>query len=73
MLTPYAYGVGTQKGVPMHVLPLPFGLALAVIPRREVRLLRNADDRAIRVARGPSLRERILADPTSAAYLRQFI
>jgi hypothetical protein len=58
----------------MHVLPLPFGLALALLPRREARLLRDDDDDPpIRAARGPSYRERILADPTSAAYLRQFI
>ena len=25
----------------MHVLPLPFGLALALIPRREAQKLRN--------------------------------
>jgi hypothetical protein len=57
----------------MHVLPLPFGLALALLPRREARLLRNDDDPPIRVSRGPSHRDRILADPTGAAYLRQFI
>jgi hypothetical protein len=57
----------------MHVLPLPFGLALALLPRREVRLRRSEDDRPIRVNRGPSHRDRILTDPTSAAYLRQFI
>ena len=53
----------------MHVLPLPFGLALALLPRREARLLRDADDDPpIRGARGlPSYRDRILADPTSAA------
>jgi hypothetical protein len=57
----------------MHVLPLPFGLALALLPRRETRLLRNDDDPPIRAAREPSHRDRILADPTSAAYLRQFV
>jgi hypothetical protein len=31
----------------MHVLPLPFGLALALIPRREANKLR--DDRPVRV------------------------
>jgi hypothetical protein len=63
------------KGVAMHVLPLPFGLALALLPRREVRLLRNDDDDdgPIRLPRESSYRERILADPTGAAYLRQFI
>jgi hypothetical protein len=58
----------------MHVLPLPFGLALALLPRREARLLRDDDDDPpIRAARRPSYRDRIMADPTSAAYLRQFI
>lgn len=59
----------------MHVLPLPFGLALALLPRREARSFRNEDDYPpIRSAcREPSHRDRILADPTSAAYLRQFI
>jgi hypothetical protein len=62
------------KGVAMHGLPLPFGLALALLPRREVRLLRNDDDDGpIRLPRESSYRERILADPTGAAYLRQFI
>ena len=31
----------------MHVLPLPFGLALALIPRREAAKLR--DDKPVRV------------------------
>jgi hypothetical protein len=53
----------------MHVLPLPFGLALALLPRREARLVRR-DDRPIRVTRGPNHRERILRDPTAAAYRR---
>lgn len=58
----------------MHVLPLPFGLALALLPRREARLHRSEDDDPpIRAARGPNNRDQVLADPTSAAYLRQFI
>jgi hypothetical protein len=57
----------------MHVLPLPFGLALALLPRREARLRRSEDNRPIRVNRGPSNRERILADPNGAAYRRQFL
>ena len=56
----------------MHVLPLPFGLALALLPRREVPVLRN-DDRPIRRDGGPSHRERILADPTGPAFRRQFL
>ena len=57
----------------MHVLPLPFGLALALLPRREARLRRSDDDRPIRVNRGPRHRERILADPHGAAYRRHFL
>jgi hypothetical protein len=57
----------------MHVLPLPFGLGLALLPRREARLRRSEDDRPIRVNRGPSHRERILADPYGAAYRRQVL
>ena len=53
----------------MHVLPLPFGLAFALLPRREARLVRR-DDRPIRVTRGPNHRERILADINVAAYRR---
>jgi hypothetical protein len=53
----------------MHVLPLPFGLALALLPRREAQLIRN-DDRPIRLTRGPSYRERILGDAYVAAYRR---
>jgi hypothetical protein len=32
----------------MHVLPLPFGLALALMPRREAKKLR--DDEPVRVS-----------------------
>ena len=44
----------------MHVLPLPFGLALAVLPRREAAIFRKKSP--IKVFRGPSHRERILGD-----------
>jgi hypothetical protein len=53
----------------MHVLPLPFRLALALLPRREARLVRH-DPRPIRVIRGPNHRERIFRDPAAAAYRR---
>ena len=53
----------------MHVLSLPFGSALALLPRREARLVRN-DKRPIRVMRGPNQRERILADVTATMYRR---
>jgi hypothetical protein len=57
----------------MHVLPLPFGLALALLPRREARLRRIDDERPTRVNRRPRPRERIMADPHGAAYRRQFL
>jgi hypothetical protein len=56
----------------MHVLPLPFGLALAVLPRRDAQLLRP-EKAPIRVSRGPSHRERVLSDPTLASYRRQIV
>ena len=46
----------------MHVLPLPFGLALAVLPRREARLIRPKEDRPIVVRRNPGTRDRVLCD-----------
>jgi hypothetical protein len=46
----------------MHVLPLPFGLALAVLPRREADLIRPKPERPIVVRRNPSARDRVLSD-----------
>jgi hypothetical protein len=45
----------------MHVLPLPFGLALALIPRREADKLR--DDEPVRVSYEKTVhaREQILS------------
>ena len=47
----------------MHVLPLPFGLALALIPRRDADKLRD-DERTVRVRfeRTTHAREQILGD-----------
>jgi hypothetical protein len=45
----------------MHVLPLPFGLALALLPRREAAPFRKPKS-PINVFRGPSHRDRILSD-----------
>jgi hypothetical protein len=53
----------------MHVLSLPFGFALALLPRREARLVRN-DKRPIHVLRGLDPRERLLSDAYAAAYRR---
>jgi len=46
----------------MHVLPLPFGLALAVLPRREANLIRPKDERPIVFRRNVSVRDRVLSD-----------
>jgi hypothetical protein len=56
----------------MHVLPLPFGLALAVLPRREAKLFRSEKD-PIRVYRGPNHREHVMADPKFAPCRRQIV
>ena len=45
----------------MHVLPLPFGLALAVLPRRDADLIRKPKA-PINVYRGPAHRDRILTN-----------
>jgi hypothetical protein len=46
----------------MHALPLPFGLALAVLPRRDADLIRTRKPAPIVVRRGPSVRDRVLSD-----------
>ena len=46
----------------MHVLPLPFGLALAVIPRREADKLRDDYPVRDRFERPVHAREEILGD-----------
>ena len=56
----------------MHVLPLPFGLALAVLPRREAQLM-SSDKEPIRVYRGPNHRESVLTDPKFARYRREIV
>jgi hypothetical protein len=48
----------------MHVLPLPFGLALALLPRREATLI-SKSKAPISVYRGPgdrSHRDRVLGE-----------
>ena len=58
----------------MHVLPLPFGFALAVLPRGEAKLLRpEKEEEPIRVYRGPSHRERVLTDPKFASFRREIV
>jgi hypothetical protein len=46
----------------MHVLPLPFGLALALIPRREARKLRDDEPVRVRFEKTVHAREQILGD-----------
>jgi hypothetical protein len=46
----------------MHVLPLPFGLALALVPRREADKLRNEEPVRIRYEKTVHAREQILGD-----------
>jgi len=46
----------------MHVLPLPFGLALALMPRREVQQFRPRVIPAWRVRNPVSAREQALGD-----------
>jgi hypothetical protein len=46
----------------MHVLPLPFGLALALIPRREAENLRDDEPARVRFEKTIHAREQILGD-----------
>ena len=46
----------------MHVLPLPFGLALALLPRREANQLRRAVKVRDYVRTAITPRERLLGD-----------
>ena len=46
----------------MHVLPLPFGLALALIPRREAHKLRDDEPVRVRFEKQVHAREQILGD-----------
>jgi len=46
----------------MHVLPLPFGLALALIPRREADKLRDDEPLRPRYEKTIHAREQLLGD-----------
>jgi hypothetical protein len=46
----------------MHVLPLPFGLALALIPRREAHKLRDDEPVRVQFEKTVHAREQILGD-----------
>jgi hypothetical protein len=56
----------------MHTFPLPFGLALAVLPRLDADMIRIRKRAPIVVRRGPSVRDRVLTD-LRYADLRQHI
>lgn len=46
----------------MHVLPLPFGLALALIPRRQADKLRDDEPLRVRFEKTVHARDEILGD-----------
>jgi hypothetical protein len=46
----------------MHVLPLPFGLALALMPRREADTIRRKDEIRPHLRNAIRPRDEILAD-----------
>ena len=46
----------------MHVLPLPFGLALALIPRREAKKLRDDEPVRVHYEKTVHAREQLLGD-----------
>jgi hypothetical protein len=45
----------------MHVLPLPFGLALAFLPRREANKLRDQKPVRVSYEKTVSVREQVLS------------
>jgi len=47
----------------MHVLPLPFGLALALMPRREAARLRDDESPRLPFERTVHCRDAIICDP----------
>jgi hypothetical protein len=46
----------------MHVIPLPFGLALAVLPRREIDRIRRRDFLRLHIRNAAGSRERFVDD-----------
>jgi len=56
----------------MHVLPLPFGMALAVLPRRDAQRLRKPKP-PIRVYGGPTVREQIRTETRYAEFRQQLV
>src|SRR4029450_13066403 len=60
------------KGATMHVLPLPFGLALALIPRREADKIRAREEIRPILRNTIKPREQFLGDVRSL-YLRDHV
>jgi hypothetical protein len=56
----------------MHVLPLPFGLALAVLPRREARRLGNTKPR-LRMQEAPMVRDQIRTETRYVEFRQQLV
>jgi hypothetical protein len=46
----------------MHVLPLPFGLVLALLPRREIERIRRRDFMRPHIRNAARTRERFVDD-----------
>ena len=56
----------------MHVLPLPFGMALAVLPRREAQRLSKPKSPAC-FSRVPAVREQIRTETRYAEFRQQLV
>ena len=56
----------------MHVLPLPFGMALAVVPRREAQRLGKPKSLA-RIDQCPSVRDQIRTENRYAEFRQQLV
>jgi hypothetical protein len=57
----------------MHVLPLPFGMALAVLPRRDAERLGNTEPSTPPALRSPLVREQIRTENRYAEFRQQFV
>ena len=68
MLTPYAY----EGRPPMHVLPLPFGIALAVLPSAQARALVRPKAAQQRQS-GPPVRDQIRTESRYAEFRQRFV
>ena len=56
----------------MHVLPLPFGMALALLPRREAQHL-HKPKAPIRIDGHPAVREQIRTENRYAEFRQQLV